>query len=311
MTRSERHVEAFLEMMSVERGAAVKTLEAYRRDLSHFLDVLSGLGCSYLTAGRQDVERYFEAVHEDGLAPSTAARRLSSIRQFYKFLYGEGLVATDPSVLVPAPRRGPALPRTVSEAEVAALLSHVAKDASPQGLRLNCLLELLYATGLRVSEVVSLPLAAAAGAPRTMMVKGKGGRERVVPLNDASRAALAAYLEVRPDFLKKAGPSLRTSRYLFPSRGGSGHLTRHRLAQLLKEAAAAAGISPQRLSPHTLRHAFASHLIAHGADLRSVQQMLGHADISTTQIYTHVQEERLKSAVATHHPLARKGDTAS
>ncbi|MBV8777794.1 MAG: tyrosine recombinase [Alphaproteobacteria bacterium] len=236
------------------------------------------------------------------LAPRTLARRLSTIRQFYRFLLTEGVRSDDPSGGLDAPRLGQPLPKLLSEAEVARLIDTAAAWPAEEGLRLRCILELLYATGLRVSELVTLPLAAAQHDPRFMLVRGKGGKERMVPLSAPSRAALAAYLTCRAGFLTNGKPS----RFLFPSRGRDGHLTRQRCGQLLKELALGAGLDPARLSPHVLRHAFASHLLDHGADLRSVQQMLGHADIATTQIYTHVQGERLRRLVETAHPLARR-----
>lgn len=293
-------------MLSVERGAAGNTLDAYRRDLEHYLFFLSTMGKDVLRTDGNDISEYLNELDRSGMAAATAARRLSVLRQFHKFLYAENLRNDDPCSLIGAPRRQRALPQTVSEAEVADLLKATARDLSPKGLRLHCLMEILYATGLRVTELVSLPLSAVVGDPRFIIVKGKGGRERMVPLGDAARAALQDYLLVQPDFLDKVrdSGSRAAAKYLFPSRGKSGHLTRHRFAQLLKELAIAAKIPPHKLSPHTLRHAFASHLLAHGADLRSVQQMLGHADISTTQIYTHVLEERLKKLVMEHHPLS-------
>lgn len=293
-------------MLSVERGAAGNTLDAYRRDLEHYLFFLSTIGKDVLRTEANDISEYLNRLDRSGMTAATIARRLSVLRQFHKFLYAESLRNDDPCTLIGAPRRARTLPQTVSEAEVADLLNATARDLSPKGLRLHCLMEILYATGLRVTELVGLPLSAVIGDPRFLVVKGKGGRERMVPLGDAARAALRDYLLVQPDFLEKVrdSGSRAAVKYLFPSRGKSGHLTRHRFAQLLKELALAAKIPPHKLSPHTLRHAFASHLLAHGADLRSVQQMLGHADISTTQIYTHVLEERLKKLVVEHHPLS-------
>ncbi len=293
-------------MLSVERGAAGNTLDAYRRDLEHYLFFLSTIGKDALRTEANDISEYLNRLDRSGMTAATIARRLSVLRQFHKFLYAESLRNDDPCTLIGAPRRARTLPQTVSEAEVADLLNATARDLSPKGLRLHCLMEILYATGLRVTELVGLPLSAVIGDPRFLVVKGKGGRERMVPLGDAARAALRDYLLVQPDFLEKVrdSGSRAAAKYLFPSRGKSGHLTRHRFAQLLKELALAAKIPPHKLSPHTLRHAFASHLLAHGADLRSVQQMLGHADISTTQIYTHVLEERLKKLVVEHHPLS-------
>lgn len=294
-------VETFLEMMAAERGAARNTLDAYGRDLSHAETWLAGRKRSLEAAGTDDLRGYLAAAEAEGVAPRTAARRLSALRQFYRFLYAEGRRADDPTAILDAPRRGRPLPKILSEAEVDALLDSARDRPGPEGLRLVCLLEVLYATGLRVSELVGLPFAAVARDPRVLIVRGKGGKERMVPLTEAAMAAISAYKAVRGVFLA-AG---ETSPHLFPSRSQEGHLTRRRFGQLLDETAVLAGIDPAKVSPHVLRHAFATHLLDHGADLRSVQQMLGHADISTTQIYTHVLAERLRALVETHHPLAR------
>jgi integrase/recombinase XerD len=235
------------------------------------------------------------------MAPRTTARRLSALRQFHKFLVAEGIRPDDPTSTLDAPRLGRPLPKLLSEAEVTALIEATRRIDGPDGARLVCFVELLYATGLRVSELVALPLARLRDE-RVLVVRGKGGKERMVPLSEPARAALVAYGAVRGAFLG-AG---ETSRFLFPSRSAEGHLTRRRVGQLMKEVALEAGVDPARVSPHVLRHAFASHLLDHGADLRSVQQMLGHADIATTQIYTHVLGERLRALVETHHPLARR-----
>lgn len=318
-TRSERSVtlgansDAFLEMLAAERGAAANTLEAYRRDLEHCEDFLSGRRKSLGDAATEDLRAYLQALSASGMAPRTAARRLSALRQFYRFLYEDRLRGDDPTTGLESPRQGRPLPKILSEAEVDRLLEVARADPSPEGIRLLALLELLYATGLRVSELVSLPLSSTARDPRVLLVRGKGGRERLVPLSEPAREALSVYREIRTRFLmsKQAakahdGKKLPDSPWLFPSRGKSGHLTRHRVGQLLKDLAMAAGLDPAKLSPHVLRHAFASHLLDHGADLRAVQKMLGHADISTTQIYTHVLSERMKSLVLNHHPLAAK-----
>ena len=293
--------EAFLEMLAAERGAAALTLDAYGRDLADFASFLGAEPIDQ--AGEEDLRRYLAWMEAAGLSPRTAARRLSALRQFHKFLMSDGVRKDDPSAALDGPRQGRRLPKLLSEAEVTALIQAAAEDPSPEGLRLAALLELLYASGLRVSELVALPLGAVARAERFMTVRGKGGKERLVPIGGPARAALDAYLAVRSGFLDGAKPS----RWLFPSRGGSGHLTRNRCGQLLKALALEAGIDPAKLSPHVLRHAFATHLLAHGADLRSVQQMLGHADIATTEIYTHVDVERLTRLVTTAHPLARRG----
>jgi integrase/recombinase XerD len=249
---------------------------------------------------------FFAAEAAAGRSPRTTARRLSALRQFYRFLYGEDVRRDDPSAGIDPPRRGRPLPKYLSEAEVKRLFDVAARTSGPDALRFAALLEVLYATGLRVSELVGLPLSAIAADGSAVRVRGKGGRERLVPLTQPARAAIAAYLPMRemlvpPAKRRRAG----ASPWLFPSRGGGGHLTRVRFGQILKQAAIAAGLDPDRVSPHVLRHSFASHLVAHGADLRSVQQMLGHADIATTQIYTHILDDQLKRLVETAHPLAR------
>jgi len=305
-----RHIESFLEMLAAERGASQNTLANYGRDLDYFADFLAGRGVAPDAAVAEDLRAFLAAQDRAGMAPSTVARRLSVLRQYHRFLFREGLRSLDPATAIDGPRKGRSLPKILSEAEVEGLLAEVHRHKGPDGLRLAALVELLYATGLRATELVSLPLAAVAREPRVLVVRGKGGRERMVPLNDAAREALRDYLAIRSRFL----PGGRPSKWLFPSRGASGHLTRHRLGQLLKQLAIEAGLRVDKVSPHVLRHAFASHLLDHGADLRSVQQMLGHADISTTQIYTHVLNERLRALVQDHHPLAgaaRRGDPAA
>ena len=293
--------EAFLEMLAAERGASLNTQLAYGRDLEQLRAWLATKGVALVSADEAALRGYLAALSRAQVAPATAARRLSCLRQFYRFLYSEGLREDDPTARLDSPRKSRPLPKILSEQDVDRLLiaAHAQDDA--EGLRLAALIEMLYATGMRVSELVGLPLAALREGTAAILVRGKGGKERLVPLNDAARESLGAYLEVRDQFV---GEGLQ-SRWLFPSRGESGFLTRQRFAQRLKEVALMAGIARESISPHVLRHAFASHLLAHGADLRSVQQMLGHADISTTQIYTHVLEERLRSLVANHHPLAR------
>ena len=302
-----RRLEAFLEMLAAERGAARLTLAAYRNDLLDLAGFLAGRGQALETADAAALHDYLAAAATRHLAPRTLARRLSAIRQFFRFLLSDGARPDDPTSGLDSPRLGRPLPKVLSEMEVEQLIGTAAAWPGDEGVRLRCLLELLYATGLRVSELVGLPVAAAQRDPRFMLVRGKGGKERVVPLSQPSREALAAWLECRNSLLPKGRPpSINMSRWLFPSRGAEGHLTRQRCGQLLKELALAAGLDPARLSPHVLRHAFASHLLDRGADLRSVQQMLGHADIATTQIYTHVQGERLRRLVETAHPLARR-----
>lgn len=292
--------EAFLKMMAAERGAAPLTLEAYRRDLADFSGFLQGRRAQ--EAGEAELRAYLARLDGAGLSPRTIQRRLSALRQLFKFLVGEGVRADDPTALLEGPRRGRALPKLLSEDEIGALIATARQDNSAEGIRLTAILELLYASGLRISELVALPLAAVGRGERVVIVTGKGGKERLVPMGEAARRALDAWLAERSRSL-----SGRASRWLFPSRAASGHLTRNRCGQLLKGLAIAAGIDPATVSPHVLRHAFATHLIAHGADLRSVQQMLGHADIATTQIYTHVDVARLARLVETHHPLARRG----
>ena len=300
-TPASRHVEAFLEMLAAERGAAVLTIDAYRRDLVDFSGFLARTGVAVEAAGVAALRRYFAALAGAGMAPRTAARRLSSLSQFHKFLFAEGVRGDDPTAQLDSPRLGRSLPKILSEAEVTDLLAAARRMDGAEGARLVCFVELLYATGLRVSELVALPLTRLR-EDRFLVIKGKGGKERLVPLSEPARLALAAYAARRGEFLAEG----ETSRFLFPSRGAEGHLTRRRCGQLLKDLAIRAGIDPRRVSPHVLRHAFASHLLDHGADLRSVQQMLGHADIATTQIYTHVLGERLQALVETHHPLARR-----
>lgn len=297
-----RPVEMFLEMLVVERGASVNTLEAYRHDLRDFAGFLSTRGRTPETAETRDIRAYLSALSSAGLSARTATRRLSVLRQFSRFLFAENIRGDDPSAAIDSPRRGRPLPKILGEAEVDALLCAARARPGPEGLRLTALLELLYATGLRVSELVTLPLAAVARDPRFLIVRGKGDKERMVPLSEPSREALKVYTPVRRRFV----PDGADSPFLFPSRSGDGHLTRQRFGQLLKALAVEARLDPARVSPHVLRHAFATHLLNRGADLRSVQKMLGHADISTTQIYTHVLEERLRTLVSEHHPLARK-----
>lgn len=296
-------------MLAAERGAAANTLAAYRRDLESFAGFLKPRRRPPEAAGAEDLRAFLSQLARAGMAPRTAARRLSALRQFYRFLVSEGLREDDPSAGIDSPRQGRALPKILSEEEVDRLLTTARAQKDPDGLRLAALVELLYATGLRVSELVSLRLAAAQRDQRLLIVRGKGDKERMVPLSEAARDSLRDYLAVRAAHLPKAGKGAKAARpespWLFPSRGASGHLTRHRVGQLLKDLARHAQLDAAKVSPHVMRHAFASHLLDHGADLRALQKMLGHADISTTQIYTHVLGERLKSLVQTHHPLAK------
>ena len=295
--------EAFLEMMSVERAAAKNTLTAYTRDLTDASGFLAARGRDLADASAEDVEAYFSDLGARGLSPATASRRRAAVRQFYRFVLGETWRGDDPSRRVEAPRKGRSLPKVLSRGEIDALIAAAAARDGAQGLRLACMVELAYASGLRISELTGLTLAVLARDPAYLIVKGKGGKERLAPLNGAARTAVKAYLEVRPGFLPKGD---KANPWLFPSRGKEGRLTPRRFSQLLDEAATAAGIDPARVSPHVLRHAFATHLLEGGADLRVVQTLLGHADIGTTQIYTHVAGDRLAQVVATKHPLARK-----
>ena len=310
------HIETFLEMMAAERGASARTLEAYARDLADVSDFLKIRGSDTAKATPEDVRAYLDKLQRAAMAPRTTARRLSCLRQFYKFLYGEGVRKDDPTAALDSPRLGRPLPKFLTEAEVEQLLAAARTQDGAKGLRSVAMLELLYATGLRVSELVSLPLAAVRGGAHlsgggptpavrdksAIIVRGKGSKERLIPVGAMARAALTDYIAVRGAFLPVKKQS---SPWLFPAGGKGGHLTRTSFAAVLKDIAVRAGISPSRVSPHVLRHSFATHLLSHGADLRSLQQMLGHADISTTQIYTHVLDERLKKLVTENHPLAK------
>ena len=304
MSKGAAWAEAFLEMMSVERAAAKNTLSAYTRDLADAAGFLAGRGQDLSDATAEDVEAYFVDLGARGLSPATAARRRAAVRQFYRFVLGEGWRTDDPSRRVEAPKKGRALPKVLSREEMDRLIAAAAARDGGQGLRLACMIELAYASGLRISELTGLSLAALARDPAYLIVKGKGGKERLAPLNETARAAVKAYLEARPKFLPRGD---KANPWLFPSRGAGGRLTPRRFAQLLDEAAADAGIDPARVSPHVLRHAFATHLLEGGADLRVVQTLLGHADIATTQIYTHVASDRLREVVESKHPLAKKG----
>ncbi len=303
-----RWISTFLDAQAAELDAAQNTLLAYGRDLKDFAGFLEARGSDFATARRADIEAYLVSCEAEGLAAATRARRLSAVKQLYRFAYEEGWRADNPALRITGPTKARRLPGTLSEAEVEALLAAATRHGrSPTDrLRNTCLMELLYATGMRVSELVGLPASAARGDPRMLLVRGKGGKERLVPLSEPARAALAAWLTVRDDAEAAKPPPQKPSPYLFPSRGKAGHLTRHRFHGLIKEIAVAAGVSPETVTPHRLRHAFATHLLSHGADLRAIQTLLGHADVSTTEIYTHVLEERLRELVLTHHPLAKK-----
>ena len=293
-------ISTFLEALAAERGATTNTALAYGRDLKDFADWLAGQRGGLLEIDTAQIEAYLAHCEAQGLAKSTRARRLSAIRQFCAFAYEEDWRTDNPALRLKGPGPTKRLPKTLTETEVSALLKAACETGrDTDRLRNTCLLELLYATGMRVSELVSLPVAAVRGDPRMILVRGKGGKERMVPLSPPARAAVAAWLEGRD-----AGDT--KSLYLFPSRGKAGHLTRVRFHGLVKDLAVRAGISPAKVSPHTLRHAFATHLLANGADLRSIQTLLGHADVSTTEIYTHVLDARLKALVEEHHPLQRR-----
>lgn len=294
-------VEAFLEMMAVERDASPHTLSAYGRDLADAEAWLSDAG-GLMGADEGALEAWFADLSRRGLSAATAARRRSSVRQFYRFALGEGWRSDDPSRRIDAPKQGRSLPKTLSRDEIEALLLAAGAADSAAGLRLVALVEMAYASGLRVSELLTLKVEAVRRDPAYLIVRGKGGKERLAPLNAAARESIKAWLDAR-DAARK--PNTPDSVWLFPSHGKTGHLTPRRFAQLLDQAALAANIDPARVSPHVLRHAFATHLLEGGADLRVVQTLLGHADISTTQIYTHVATDRLAQVVHSKHPLAK------
>jgi integrase/recombinase XerD len=310
-----RLIGLFLDMLAAEQGASANTLDAYRRDLTDVSEFFSRAGHSFADAGTQTLRDYLGDLDARGFKSTSVARKLSAMRHLFRFLLNERLRGDDPAAILSGPKRGRSLPKVLSIADVDRMLGRAkelseAADASPsqrlRALRLYCLLEVLYATGLRVSELVALPRSAAKRDARMIVVRGKGNKERLVPLNDAARQAMADYLAATD--ATKAGKTgnVAASKWLFPSFGESGHLTRQHFARDLKELAVAAGLQARLVSPHVLRHAFASHLLHNGADLRIVQTLLGHTDISTTQIYTHVVEERLKSLVRDLHPLAEK-----
>ena len=305
----------FLDMLAAEQGAGANTLDAYRRDLTDFSEFLGRVGRSFADAETQTLRDYLADLDSRGFKSTSVARRLSAMRHLYRFLLNERIRSEDPAAILSGPKRGRGLPKVLSIADVDRMLRRAkelseADDASPakrlRALRLYCLLEVLYATGLRVSELVALPRSAAKRDARMIVVRGKGNKERLVPLNEASRQAMADYLAATEAAKSEKKGSLAASKWLFPSFGESGHLTRQHFARDLKELAVASGLQARLVSPHVLRHAFASHLLHNGADLRIVQTLLGHTDISTTQIYTHVVEERLKSLVRDLHPLAEK-----
>ncbi len=304
-------LDSFLEMMSAERGAAANTLSSYDRDLNDLRDFLQQRKVPMSDAATSDLSAYLENLSAQGFAASSQARRLSSMRQFYKFLYSEGLRGDDPTGILDAPKKGRSLPKTMSVADVTVLLAQASTEASKEGpgqvsrIRMHLLLELLYATGMRVSELVSLSAKVLRHEGRFLMIRGKGNKDRMVLLSRAAMEAMDTYDRARKALIpKKEG--MPESPWLFPSNGKEGHLPRQVFARDLKDIAIRAGLSPSAISPHVMRHAFASHLLQNGADLRAVQELLGHSDISTTQIYTHVLEERLQELVQTHHPLAKQ-----
>jgi integrase/recombinase XerD len=308
-------INLFLDMLAAEQGAGDNTLQAYRRDLEDFSEFLGHSKQSFATAQTDKLRDYLSDLDTRGFKSSSVARRLSAIRHLFRFLLNERIRSDDPAAILSGPKRGRGLPKVLSIPDVdrmltrAKELTQAAEASSSQRLRamrLYCLLEVLYATGLRVSELVSLPRSAARNDERMIVVRGKGNKERLVPLNDASRQAMSDYLAATEAAKSAKNKGAAISKWLFPSFGESGHLTRQHFARDLKELAGAAGLAPRLVSPHVLRHAFASHLLHNGADLRIVQTLLGHTDISTTQIYTHVVEERLKSLVRDLHPLAEK-----
>ena len=301
--------EAFLEMMSAERGAAKNTLTSYQRDLEFYGEHLASMGSSFSHAITQHVEKHLQNLNAKGMSASTQARHLSSIRQFHKFLFAEGIRTDDPCATIDSPKLGRPLPKIMSIEEVDHLIGLAEEEAKSdkgtpakrlRAARLYVLIEMLYATGLRVSELVSLPRTAANASGRFLTIVGKGNKERIVPLSDKGKDAIALYMS----HLKAEGKN-EESKYLFPAKSATGHYARQVFARDLKELALRAGLDAAKISPHVMRHAFASHLLQNGADLRSVQQLLGHADISTTQIYTHVLDERLKQLVEEHHPLGK------
>lgn len=303
-------ISTFLEAQAAELGASPNTQAAYARDLRDFATWAHRKSHDFDALTQSDIEDYLLFCDAQGLAQSTRARRLSAIKQIYRFAFEEGWRCDNPAIQIKGPGRVKSLPKTLEVTEVDDLLAAARTfGRNPTDrLRNTCLMELLYATGMRVTELVSLPVSAARGDPQMLLVMGKGGKERMVPLSPPARDALAAWLNSRDDAEDTARAKGKpSSRFLFPSRGASGHLTRHRFYMLIKDLAVTAGISPAKVTPHTLRHAFATHLLANGADLRVIQTLLGHADVATTEIYTHVLDERLRELVTTHHPLAKDG----
>lgn len=296
-----RFIDSFIEMMVAERGATKNTVEAYGRDLQDLEAFVRSKGRALHKAKISDLKNYLKTLHDADFSPRTQARKSSTFREFYKFLYTEGVRTDNPADAIESPKLGKPLPKYLTEKEISRMLKEASSDKTPHGKRAAALLETLYATGLRVSELVSLPLATAARATDSIVVMGKGQKERLVPLNSKAIKTIHDYIAVRDEFLKKG----RVSKWLFPSNSKSGHLTRDGFYKIIKQIASDAGVSPSKVSPHVIRHSFASHLLAHDVDLRSIQKMLGHSDISTTEIYTHIQSERLKKMVKQSHPLTR------
>lgn len=301
-TDGERLIALFLDMMLAERNAAPNTIAAYRRDLSDLAGWLAARNRSLEAATTDDLRAWLAELSRAGLAASTQARKTSAARRFYRFLFTEGHIGGDPAAVLDTPKQGRPLPKVLSVDEISALVNAAREDDGPRGLRQVCLVEMLYAGGLRVSELLTLPFPPLSGDRRFLMVRGKGGKDRLAPMSAEALEALERYLAVRSRFLKGGEPS----DHLFPSRGREGHLTRQHFALELKKLAARAGIEPKRVSPHVLRHAFATHLLSGGADLRTLQTLLGHADIATTQIYTHLSDDALQRTVQERHPLARR-----
>lgn len=295
-------VEQFIEMLIAERGASANTSAAYFNDITNFEAFQNNAGQNLAGATTDHVRSYLRHRTEIGANSRTISRNLSVLRQFFKFLQSENIRSDNPALNVDGPKAARSLPKLISENDVEALLARAKDSQTAEGIRLNCLLEIAYATGLRVTELVGLPNESFRYESETLLIYGKGGKERLVPLTPSAIKAIVAYEEIRGHFLKEH----ETSKFFFPSRSKQGHLTRRRLGQLLKELARKAGLDPAIISPHVLRHAFASHLLNRGADLRSLQKMLGHSDISTTQIYTHVQKDRLHNVISSHHPMAKK-----
>lgn len=306
MSRDGELIEAFAEMMAAERGASANTLAAYAKDLQDASDYFGKKRLHRAT--QKDLEAYIAHLTKSGLSPSSVARKLSALKQFFDFLLSENHRADNPAATLTAPKQGKRLPKALSQAEIETLLTSARQDRSPAGIRLLAMLELVYGSGLRVSELVGLRLAAIPLKPKSelgemLFVRGKGNKERLVPLNANARQALGDYLAFRKTFLQ-AGEE---SPYLFPYHRAQGYITRQQFGVMLKELALVAGIDPEKVAPHALRHSFASHLLEGGADLRVIQELLGHADITTTQVYTHIARARLKKAVTEHHPLGKKG----